>query len=522
MLGIRVDKVIAEWTTWVPDPPDSFRLSNSGREVRIHWGIPEDDGQSAYGIEPFAPPIKYIRQGQRFKLARFRHYNQPILGSSPLTQAALTLTFTINKTSEKSVKITFNHLETVNSTGDPYKDRDFVTIQGGFPKTLTLGDVVIRLVGFQTETGEITNTYESPEESTNTAYLVAELIDSGDAEPVCTEDNAVFTPEKCEIPCIPPIDDAPAIEDCEVPGVPAPVYGCDGVDIPAVKSIAGASLSNLVGAQGPAGDPGPGAVIGQMIQIVDADNWGNRDDAQALLVHFESTNEYYIHTVHKTFVPTSGEQGYCFWVWTPCPDNESVEYPPVDEDCPKTDTCGGLADDGYWVLVEELSTGYCTIPPCTTGRFYGEMISSTWYTVGDPGSIVGALEFKFTPMGAGGNPNPTVDIDFSGTCSDWTGISGTLTQSGSNWTGVVVNNGGKTFDLIFFNYGTFGGAANQWLFVARERLVGAENDGLTIRCAFGYLNGATQGDPFLWTGSIANPYNCCGSPTETLVVTISD
>lgn len=522
MLGIRVDKVLAEWTLWSPTPPNGFKLSHNGREARIHWGFIEDDGQSAYGIEPFAPPIRYIRQGQRFKLARFRHYNQPILGSSPLTSATLELTFTFNKTLTKTIEITFNHNETVNSTGDSYKDRDFVSIQGGFPKTLNMDGVIIKLLGFQPDTGGLTSVYESPEKSTNTAYLIAELVDSGDTAPACSDDNKVFDPAKCEIPCIPPIDDSPAIEDCEVPGVPVAGYGCDGVDIPAIKSIAGVAISNAVGAEGPAGEPGPGAIIGQMVQIINANNWGEQHDAQSLVFHFESTNEYYIHTVHRTFTPTSGEQGYCFWVWSPCPDDEDVVPPAVDTDCPKTDTVGTSAENGYWVLVEELSTGYCTIPPPNIGKFYGEMIANTWYLVGTPGSIVGALSNKYLPMGAGGNPNATCDIDFGGTCTDWTGVSSTLTQSGANWTGTVVNNNGKTFDLLFFKYGTFGGAADQWMFVAREQLVGDENDGLTERCAFGYLNGATNGDPFLWSGSISNPYNCCDSATQTLTVTITD
>lgn len=380
-MAIIIREITGTWTNWrgpelgsaVTDPT----TQTVRREHILTWGTPtaKNPAKSGYGFRGGFPPVKAVARDERFILGRFRHFNHLAEGQS-IAKVDLVLNFSLLR--DDTVyehTITFRHDETRNRTGDPVADADIVTFDSGFPDTVELSDGVrIRIIGFASEPKPyeddlIIEEFASPERSENTAYLVAELVSDGPDPEECTTTNAVFNPDRCEVPCILPIVDIPILEDCDVPDAPAAIWDCPDIDLP----IIGPSEGGF--GDGPPGPPGESPVITVSSSYKCVDHYSQVRVETYVFKPNPTSAPNWTH-IHFVFYIVCDEGGggdigkCCWWVWCPCPEGPVGSDPVVDLNCPKTgSTC--TYPDGYWVLYSGGPD--CTTPPCSVGEEYGDV-----------------------------------------------------------------------------------------------------------------------------------------------------
>jgi len=339
-MPIQFNSVAADWTSWSPGSPTGINTSTVGREIRIRWGTPitNSTAQSGYGFLPLLPPIQFLKIGDRFRLGRLRHFNHPINGT-PITAATLEILVDFADAGTNTFNLDFTHDETLNTS--PGCCDDHVTFTDALPIVLTHNGIIIHVLGFEDVNGDPVAQFDSPEGTVNTAYLIAVLVDDGVVEEECTNNNRVFSPEKCTVPCVLPIAPFDIINDCAIPAAPEAIGSCPDIGVPLAQQAA----QNVVN------------------QAVDV-----------------TTNKLSDVTINKliqqnyiTLCDRVKNSNIVFWIWCACF--------PCDSETPDTggDECSysGECDDppGKWINActgQESQPGEPP-PPCWQGRMYGEV-----------------------------------------------------------------------------------------------------------------------------------------------------
>ena len=244
-MAIQFTNVEPSWSnilsTLPPVPVGELNQQQVGKEIRVRWGTnPWRPGnvQSGYGFLPLVGPIRYIREGEKFRLGRLRHFNHPITSLTGRFLGSIDLDIHVDfaRGGEADFTIAFTHNETPNAPGPPLSD-DHVTFTTALPIVLSHEGIVIHIMGFENEDGEQVSQFDSPEGTVNTAYLIAKLIDDGIPDVACTDDNRVFNPAKCSVPCVEPILEQPILADCTIPGGIDPITSCPDINIPMAHKI---------------------------------------------------------------------------------------------------------------------------------------------------------------------------------------------------------------------------------------------------------------------------------------------
>ncbi|MEN6309509.1 MAG: choice-of-anchor K domain-containing protein [Anaerohalosphaeraceae bacterium] len=161
----------------------------SATEYQIRWGQVDNnvtENKSGLGFTGYAPPIRSTTVNEPFEIGRLRHFNNPIGSGSAPTRVDIEITLALECGSQLSQSFTFSLAinETPNNSNlsDPvaknWADRDFITFPVSYPSQLIEIEgrlYTLKIIGFQTEQGQLVGQFESPEHGTNTVYLWAQI-----------------------------------------------------------------------------------------------------------------------------------------------------------------------------------------------------------------------------------------------------------------------------------------------------------------------------------------------------------
>lgn len=391
-MSTRIDELIGTWKDGGPANTTNLGYEQVGLEHRVHWGEATGAGTSynAFGFTGSAPPIRVLEIGERVRLGRIKHYhNNAVAGVSEnlLQTVTLQLDFTFaGPTSSGSIDLDF-----VLTSGD---SESYLSLSGGFPQTLAVGDYIFELLAFQGSDFTLANRFTFANLSTTTVWLYAEVVSDALDDIECTDDNRVFTSTRCEIACVVPVEDLPVISDCYVPPSPMPIVDCPDIDLPAVSAMAVGRA-----AAGTPGDPGENGINGCTpeltfevatvcvdttpeieVTLVITPYYG--DCCPEFAVPAVDPCNYLLSFTFYIYCPPDdvyygSTSGCCWWVWCQCECEDPASVPSVDEDCPKSDTCSEVTmTEGRWILLDEKSDDSCdpeVNQPCTTGTFYSQV-----------------------------------------------------------------------------------------------------------------------------------------------------
>jgi len=227
-MAIAFRSINGEWQNWLPDPLSNEFVETVKRERRLLWGGGSDIRTSnGLGFIGGCPPIYTYEIGTRFLLGRIRYFNNQ-RHSGP-DELELSVAFSLVRGSTNYTKVFKLYHSYANDAG-------YVEFEDEFPFDVELSNgVVIRLLGLATEPkpndAPLFSVLEAPYKDTTTVYIIARLERTGPEPVECTEENAVFDVNKCDVPCVLPIANVPVIWDCEIPDPPMPIVDCPDIDI---------------------------------------------------------------------------------------------------------------------------------------------------------------------------------------------------------------------------------------------------------------------------------------------------
>lgn len=150
----------------------------NGLEDQVLWGTSLDSGQSGLGFTGISPPSTTFNVGDDFEVGLLRHFNNPIAGGSAASSAELAIILTFSDPSGLvgSFAFTFDVNETPNVSPNP----DYIiSFPSSFPsETFNIGGITYTLhfLGFGDTPGNLVNQFISPEGTTNSTKLWAEII----------------------------------------------------------------------------------------------------------------------------------------------------------------------------------------------------------------------------------------------------------------------------------------------------------------------------------------------------------
>jgi hypothetical protein len=164
-----------------------------GAYTNVRWGT-GTQGQSGLGVDPMAPPVTGIVIDDVFKLADFRHYNNPINSGTAASSAFLTLSVQITNGGVYNfdVNYRFDIDETPNQAPCAYPSvtpcADKITFAN--LSATTVGFVIdgkpytLEIVGFSNDGGNtIVSDFISQEGGTSTTGLYARVTEVKVPEP---------------------------------------------------------------------------------------------------------------------------------------------------------------------------------------------------------------------------------------------------------------------------------------------------------------------------------------------------
>ena len=178
------------WQNWNDTPTFASVAPVPGygnnKENQIRWGIPAEFGdKSGLGFTGISPPDKVFAANTPFELGQLRHFNNPIYAEAQgfVSTVDLKISTAFTDPAGATPSFTFNLMvnETLNSTGNPFLDRDFINFPNTFPaEKFTVGstEYTLHLLGFGPNAGNLVSVFESPEGTTNSVRLWAELTEA--------------------------------------------------------------------------------------------------------------------------------------------------------------------------------------------------------------------------------------------------------------------------------------------------------------------------------------------------------
>jgi len=357
-MAVKINSITGTWADWDPDTATNVVLSSVGGEKQIRWGVPLRLEQSGLGFFGSAPPQATVEVGEEFVVGRLRHFNQPIGVPPFVTDAYLEITILLDDLSAYTFPVQLNIEETDNTSGDPWIDRDFITVVGTLPLDLTNNGTTLRIKGFRDSGGNDVDVFESPEDSTTTAYLVAELVSVDVAattiDPCSLAFDPVFTPAGCSVPPVCPIETRLILEDCDVPISPDPIYDCPDIDIPIAASL------GIIGGIGvPPGGGGGGGCTPQIAVNYTVKYVSSYQDVgvTVTVAQIPPCNYVILFTFCIYRHPYFNDHDCCWWVWCPCEYASGPSSTSLDVLCPS----------GRWMLMDGTEAECRSIVPPAVG-----------------------------------------------------------------------------------------------------------------------------------------------------------
>jgi len=167
----------------------SYPGQTGGTEYQIRWGQVTNnvtENKSGLGFTGYAPPMCSITVNEPFEIGRLRHFNNPVNAGSPPSRVDIEINLALECGSQFSQSFTFslaiNETPNTSNLSDPaaknWADRDFITFPVSYPSQLIEIEgrlYTLKIIGFQTEQGQLVSQFESPEHGTNTVYLWAQI-----------------------------------------------------------------------------------------------------------------------------------------------------------------------------------------------------------------------------------------------------------------------------------------------------------------------------------------------------------
>ena len=153
---------------------------------QIRWGSPAGSGsQSGYGfVDNDANLDGRFELNEDIVLGTFTHYNYPVYDGGAITAASMEVAFSITddtgETQPVTLKVDFDHNETVNSS-DALASRDIVTVKNTFVTFEWEGEVyTLQVVGFRevgNSDGDIITSIYTDENASTSYELVVRVVE---------------------------------------------------------------------------------------------------------------------------------------------------------------------------------------------------------------------------------------------------------------------------------------------------------------------------------------------------------
>ncbi|WP_418138899.1 Ig-like domain-containing protein [Marinomonas sp. RS-M-Aa-14] len=153
---------------------------------QIRWGSPAGSGsQSGYGfVDNDANLDGRFELNEDIVLGTFTHYNYPVYDGGAITAASMEVAFSITDdtgaTQSVTLKVDFDHNETVNSS-DALASRDIVTVKNTFVTFEWEGEVyTLQVVGFRevgNSDGDIITSIYTDENASTSYELVVRVVE---------------------------------------------------------------------------------------------------------------------------------------------------------------------------------------------------------------------------------------------------------------------------------------------------------------------------------------------------------
>jgi hypothetical protein len=517
-MAIRINTITVSELNCTASDYQYTLTTSVGSEQRLAWA------QSAMGygfahafaVKSDIPPIKVAELNDTLRLIRIR-YTRGVRAEADTTEVyALGIPITISTITGSTDTLLNLVVDTV--TGN-------ITLVDPFPHSISVENFEITLLGFLYSDGLVANTLKA-----NVADAVHLLCRVTSITETVATGPPVFAPKNCTVPDIRPIDDFLILDDCEIPPEIEPLVDCPAIDLPAVAALGVTAISGEVGPPGPPGPPGCDPTITvsyKYFYVHDCSDTRVELDTIPITecwTHFH----FRFYICRPYYYPPDG--GCCVWVWCPCDgiyDYGGISSPPVDNNCPKTDTC--TAAPGHWVSL----SGCADDPPCITGTFYGQAVmtcdcpssSSSSSSASSPSSAITDIDI----FGCCADVPDTLTLTVSGSssCPFLTEILGgtiTLTRSGSLWvaTRVVTGDGADYLvDYTFACIAAFGSPRLYGLRINGSKII---VDGSILSTCNLFAVGVAECTPFSWTcTSTMTPTlsSCCNSPPEGTTYTFT-
>ena len=446
-----INSITPNWVGWNPTGATDVVLSNIGGQRRLTWGIATVEPGEGLGFYGSAPPQASVSAGSQFVLGQLSYFNYSI-GSSDVQVTSATLRLAINTVEfgEAAFTLALDIEHTADTLGDPWMDRDKITINGGVPKTVTVGDLTLRIDGFKLDTGTVVTTMDAPEGGTTTVYLVATLVAAGvtasTADPCSGAFTPVFRPDRCEITPVCPIPIRDVIEDCDIPESPDPIIDCPDIDIPIPAQLNWFDTT-IINEGGGGGGGGGGCIPRITVSYIVKYVYYYRDANVTITLLFLPPCDYHILFVLCLYRhPYYYQYDCCWWVWCPCTYSGYPTYSPGEDTlCPA---------NGRWILMAG-EEAYCasSLKPSVVGEEFGQVrimcpcpMSTTTTTTT---TTTPAPDCEVTDCG-NVDPNAfTYELATDGTsCECLEGLTGSLTQTTSNcWEALDTACSGKLLNV---------------------------------------------------------------------------
>ena len=151
-----------------------------GKQWDFSEGKWETNPQSGLRFDGSAPPVQTFDIGEAFYIGKLSHYNFQISGDSAASAAelAISLDFSDPMYVADGLDFSFTIDETLNGQQDRWDDADFIDFSSSYAnETFTLDgtEYTLHLLGFRDCYGNIVDSFMSPEQGTNSAYLWGEI-----------------------------------------------------------------------------------------------------------------------------------------------------------------------------------------------------------------------------------------------------------------------------------------------------------------------------------------------------------
>jgi len=177
--SLTLDAVSGTWSNLVGGTNINYSTNaityGNNNENQVHWGNDFGSGQSGLGFIGVSPPTTSFAPETAFNLGQLRHFNNPIIAWSAASSVDLIVTTDFGLPDiSPSFTFSFTINETLNKTGDPYLDRDFIFFPSNFStETFNIDGTIytLKLLGLGPDDASLVSRFETNEGGINSTLL---------------------------------------------------------------------------------------------------------------------------------------------------------------------------------------------------------------------------------------------------------------------------------------------------------------------------------------------------------------